>query len=119
MLWGTDAEALFDRGLMHSTGRGATIDYVAAHKWFNLAAMRGSAEARIMRREVAQEMSPAEIADAQHQAREWIRRRMPPCKVMGQHRPGALDDAACAPTGDACPAAGAYPAGASSASPRE
>ena len=36
------AEALYNLGLAYSTGQGVTQDYVAAHKWFNLAAMRGS-----------------------------------------------------------------------------
>ena len=33
--------ALFDLGLAYSTGNGVGVDYIAAHKWFNLAAMRG------------------------------------------------------------------------------
>jgi TPR repeat protein len=50
------------------------LDLVAAHKWFNLAAMRGNQEAKRYRMEIADEMSRAEIAEAQRQAREWIAR---------------------------------------------
>jgi len=39
-------EALYNLGLAYSTGQGVTQDYVAAHKWFNLAAMRGVNEAK-------------------------------------------------------------------------
>ena len=36
------ADALYNLGLAYSTGQGVTVDYIAAHKWFNLAAMKGS-----------------------------------------------------------------------------
>jgi TPR repeat protein len=55
-------------------GRDVEIDLVSAHKWFNLAAMRGNDEAKRYRMEVAREMSKAEIAEAQRQAREWLSR---------------------------------------------
>jgi TPR repeat protein len=60
-------------GMMYSTGTEVPTDYVSAHKWFNLAAMRGSAEAIRLRREVAVQMSDAEIAVAQRAARDWLR----------------------------------------------
>ena len=49
------------------------FDFVTAHKWFNLAAMRGSAEAIRLRREIADQMSEAEIAQAQRAARAWLK----------------------------------------------
>lgn len=48
------------------------VNLVAAHKWFNLAALKGRADAIAMRREVAELMSEAEIADAQREARTWM-----------------------------------------------
>jgi len=45
---------------------------VAAHKWFNLAALKGRADAIKMRREVADQMSRDEIAVAQREARDWM-----------------------------------------------
>ena len=68
-------EAFLELGLQYSTGRGVEPDLVAAHKWFNLAALQGSAEARRYRSEIAREMSRAEIARAQREAREWLHRR--------------------------------------------
>ena|SRR5258708_39509854 len=68
-----EPDALFNLGLMYSTGDGAPLDYVTAHKWFNLAAMAGSEEARAVRAELARDMAPAEIAEAQRQARAWQR----------------------------------------------
>jgi uncharacterized protein len=47
-------------------------DLVEAHKWFNLAAMGGDVRAREYRGEISREMSPAEIAEAQRQARNWL-----------------------------------------------
>lgn len=66
------AEALYNLGLAYSTGQGVTQDYVAAHKWFNLAAMRGIDEAKSWRNQIAGEMNPSQIAQAQKLAREWL-----------------------------------------------
>ena len=71
---GGTPDALFELGLMYSAGRDADLDLVSAHKWFNLAAMRGNEDAKRYRMEIAHEMSKAEIADAQRQAREWLAR---------------------------------------------
>ncbi|HXW41964.1 MAG TPA: sel1 repeat family protein [Xanthobacteraceae bacterium] len=75
MLRGTaDAERFFQLGLMYSTGRSVPADMVSAHKWFNIAAMRGSSEAARRRCEIAGEMSSDEIAAAQRAARAWLTR---------------------------------------------
>jgi TPR repeat protein len=65
-------DALFELGLMYCAGRDVDYDLVSAHKWFNLAAMRGNEDAKRYRMEVAGEMSKAQIAEAQRQAREWL-----------------------------------------------
>jgi TPR repeat protein len=65
-------DALYNLGLAYSTGQGVVVDFVAAHKWFNLAAMRGVEEAKSWRAQLAREMVPAQIAEAQRQAREWL-----------------------------------------------
>jgi hypothetical protein len=57
--------------MMCSTGQSTPIDLVAAHKWFNIAALRGIKDAVRLRDEVAAEMSAAEIASAQRGARTW------------------------------------------------
>jgi TPR repeat protein len=66
------AEALFELGLAYATGHGEPVDYVRAHKWFNLAAMMGDERAREERADLAELMNPAEIAEAQRLAREWV-----------------------------------------------
>ena len=66
-------DELFRMGLMYSTGQGgAPLDLVSAHMLFNLAAMRGSVEAKVYRKELADEMASDEVAEAQRQAREWL-----------------------------------------------
>ena len=66
-------DAQYKVGLLFSTGQeGAPIDYVMAHKWLNLAAVRGSDDARRLRAELAGDMSRDEIAQAQRLAREWM-----------------------------------------------
>ncbi len=66
-------DELFRLGLLYSTGQGgAPLDYVSAHMLFNLAAMRGSIEAKVYRKELSQEMDQSEVAEAQRAAREWL-----------------------------------------------
>jgi hypothetical protein len=65
-------DVLFERGLYWASGRSGVVNLVAAHKWFNLAAVKGRADAMQMRREVAELMSEVEIATAQREARAWI-----------------------------------------------
>jgi TPR repeat protein len=68
------ADRFYELGMMYSTGRSVPADLVCAHKWFNIAAMRGNSDAVRLRREIAGEMSEAEIAAAQRAARDWLTR---------------------------------------------
>ena len=66
------SDALFELGLSYASGRDGTIDLVMAHKWFNLAALRGNEAAKHFRQEIGAELTRAEIARAQKLAREWL-----------------------------------------------
>lgn len=70
---GGQPDALFELGLMYCSGRDVSLDLVEAHKWFNLAAMRGNEEAKHYRLELSREMSKADVAKAQKLAREWLK----------------------------------------------
>lgn len=63
---------LFEKAVDCATGRGGALDLVEAHKWFNLAALKGDAEAARRRQELAAEMAPGEVAQALRRAREWL-----------------------------------------------
>jgi TPR repeat protein len=67
------ADALYELGVDCASGRSAPADLVSAHKWFNLAAMKGHGEAARMRREIATEMTDGEIGQAQRAARDWLK----------------------------------------------
>jgi TPR repeat protein len=72
-----DAEAQHSLGSMYFVGEGVPQDYVQAHMWLNLAASRASdAEVRkemaMFRDHVAAKMTPAQIAEAQRLASEWV-----------------------------------------------
>ncbi|CAA9487709.1 MAG: FIG00636121: hypothetical protein [uncultured Sphingomonadaceae bacterium] len=70
---GGDQDALYELGVLHSTGScGLTVDLVEAHKWFNLAALGGDRRGQQCRAEIADEMTAREIAEAQRQARAWL-----------------------------------------------
>jgi TPR repeat protein len=66
------SDALFQLGMRCAVAAATPDDRVAAHKWFNIAAMQGNEKAAQLRREIAEEMSPSEIAAAQRAARNWI-----------------------------------------------
>jgi hypothetical protein len=66
------SDVLFERGLYWASGRSGVVNLVAAHKWFNLAAVKGRTDAIVMRREIAEQMTEAEIAAAQREARAWM-----------------------------------------------
>ena len=65
-------DALFELGLLYATGLDVEADLVVAHKWFNLAALRGNRSALARRIELAREMTASQIAQAQKLAREWL-----------------------------------------------
>lgn len=65
-------EILFELGMMYATGRDCDVDLVAAHKWFNIAAIKGSARAAELRAELSATMTKPEIARALREAREWM-----------------------------------------------
>ena len=65
-------DVLFERGLYWASGRSGVVNLVAAHKWFNLAALKGRTDAIALRREVAEQMSESEIATAHGEARAWM-----------------------------------------------
>lgn len=68
-----EVRALYELGIAYSTGSGGVgIDLVEAHKWFNLAALNGSAAAQECRADIAEDMTAREIAEAQRQARAWL-----------------------------------------------
>jgi len=67
-----DAEGCFECGMIHSAGAGVPVDLIEAHKWFNIAAMRGHRDAAQLRREIAELMSDTEIGRAQRAARDWL-----------------------------------------------
>jgi len=68
-----DALGCYERGMIYSAGAGVPVDLIEAHKWFNIAAMRGHGDAVRLRREIAELMSDSEIGRAQRAARDWLK----------------------------------------------
>lgn len=68
----TQADMLFQLGMMYATGRDCEVDLVAAHKWLNIAAIKGSERAAELRAGLAAAMSKADLARALREAREWM-----------------------------------------------
>ena len=67
-----NADAFYELGIMCSIGRSVPADFISAHKWFNLAAMKGKTDAIRLRQEIAANMSADDIAAAQRAARAWL-----------------------------------------------
>ena len=68
----TRADTFCNMGLMYATGRGCPIDLVSAHKWLNIAAIKGCDRAAELRADLAQTMSKIQLAEALRAAREWM-----------------------------------------------
>jgi uncharacterized protein len=66
------AETCLAMGMKYCIGHGVAQNNIAAHKWFNIAAVKGSDKAKSYRLELAQEMTATEIAEAQRQARQFL-----------------------------------------------
>ncbi len=64
-------------GTLYAAGRVVPRDLVAAHMWFNIAALKGDRDAAHRRQEVAAEMSKDEIAQALGWARAWLDAQAP------------------------------------------
>lgn len=69
-----DATAQNNLGKMYYDGKGVPPNYLQAHMWFNLAGAAGNDEAVKRRNMVAKKMTPAQIAEAQRLAREWMQK---------------------------------------------
>jgi hypothetical protein len=68
------ADTLFRLGLrLSNRGEGHPTDPVRAQALFDLAARLGSIEAKVYRRELSEEMDPAQIDEARDLARAWRR----------------------------------------------
>jgi hypothetical protein len=52
-------DVLFERGLYWASSRSGVVNLIAAHKWFNLAALKGRLEPIALRREIAAALSEA------------------------------------------------------------
>ena len=66
------ADAQVNLGFRYAKGQGVPKDLVRGHMWSNLAAVKGHETARKNRDTVAKHMTPAQVAEAQRLAREWM-----------------------------------------------
>ncbi|MBD8685501.1 MULTISPECIES: sel1 repeat family protein [Rhizobium/Agrobacterium group] len=66
------ADVFCNLGLIYATGRGCPVDLIAAHKWLNIAAIKGSERAASLRADLARNMSKADLAAALSAARTWM-----------------------------------------------
>jgi uncharacterized protein len=65
-----DEKAQLYLGLQSAFGQGGPVDLVQAHMWYSLAAEKGHLGAAAYRNDLAKQMTPAQIAEAQKRARE-------------------------------------------------
>jgi uncharacterized protein len=68
----TRADVFCEMGLMYAAGRGCPVNLIAAHKWLNIAAIKGSDRAAALRADLSSVMSKTELAQALREAREWM-----------------------------------------------
>lgn len=66
------ADVFCNLGLIYATGRGCPVNLIAAHKWLNIAAIKGSERAASLRADLARNMNKADLATALRAARDWM-----------------------------------------------
>jgi TPR repeat protein len=64
-----NAAAQNNLGVMYEYGHGLPQDYTTAHMWFNLASANGDNDSGKYRDELAKQMTPQDISEAQRRAR--------------------------------------------------
>ncbi|MFK7940746.1 MAG: tetratricopeptide repeat protein [Roseovarius sp.] len=80
-----DAAAQARLGEMYMTGAHVELDYIAAHKWFNIAATLGQSRAVELRETVSALMTPEDVAEAQAAARHWFENEEPQPPAIQQN----------------------------------
>ena len=73
------ASAQDSLGSVYRKGQGVPVDDVRAHMWFNLAAVKGDADAVNNRDIAAKRLTPQQMAEAQKLARECQARNFKGC----------------------------------------
>jgi len=73
-----DANAQSNLGIMYAKGQGLPQNYVLAHMWYNITALRYPASEKEHREQavryrdlISSKMTPAQIAEAQRLVQEW------------------------------------------------
>ena len=74
-----NADAQFNLGVMYGLGQGVLQDHTRAHMWSNIAAVNGDKDSVKNRDVAASKMSPQQIEQAQHMARECIASNFKKC----------------------------------------
>ncbi len=66
-----EALAQTKMAVMYDEGQGVPKNIVQAYKWYSLAATNGDKPATLLRDSLANQLTPAQIAEAQKLAQEW------------------------------------------------
>ena len=89
-------------GYMYAHGDGVSQDFITAYMWFDIAAANGDGTALENRAIVAARMNPAEIAEAEKLAREWLEKHqqsdqpvIPPSRDQSRRRFTACQGLSC------------------------
>ena len=69
------AKAGYKLGLMYEEGRGTDLEFIKAYMWYRIAEVGGENRGSMNRDAIEKKMTPAQIAEAQKLAREWMEER--------------------------------------------
>ena len=59
---------------MHANGRGVELNYVTAYAWWNIAATNGNQKVKKGLSQLAEKMTPAQIAEAGELVKEMVKK---------------------------------------------
>lgn len=69
------SRAQINLGLMYEHGEGTSVDLVQAYFWYEMADSQGDGQAALAKQDVARKMTPAQVSDAQRQAKDYLATR--------------------------------------------
>ncbi len=72
------SEAQYNLGTIYEKGEGVDVNFIEAHKWYNIAASNGNEDAARERNTIANHMPLKNIKDAQESALSWFQNNPKP-----------------------------------------
>ncbi|MDQ5910957.1 MAG: uncharacterized protein QG599_3054 [Pseudomonadota bacterium] len=65
-------QAQINLGIMYEEGEGGPVDPIQAYFWYAMAESQGDSQGPQARQEIAEKMTPAQVAEAEKKVKDWL-----------------------------------------------